>query len=72
MVDIRPGIKDARDSDLFRFLVALRNADDITDIEFRNEVVAEMKLRKPAEEMGSAGLQPITNKGQNTGSSVGS
>jgi hypothetical protein len=46
MVDIRPGIKDARDSDLFRFLVALRDSDDITDIEFRNEVVAEMKCRK--------------------------
>jgi hypothetical protein len=48
MVNIREGIKIMSDGDLFNLLCVVRDSTDTTDVEFRNELVAEMKLRKPA------------------------
>lgn len=60
MIDIRPGVKNAPVDDLVRMIGALMDSSDPTDIEFRDECVAELKLRKPAAETGSNGLQPTT------------
>ena len=60
MSNIREGIKAASDSDLFGLLCAVRDSTDATDIEFRKEVVAEMKLRKPAARGAAANIQ-LTN-----------